>query len=103
MYGCEIVWPSPIGSAASEYATSRSSGGTKSSRGTRPIAASTRSSAIPRRWSCRSTIQARSSANTSGSLHRLRYGDAEVLEHAGRDVHDSPQLGAQAGGDHGDK
>src|SRR5215471_9164318 len=52
MYGCEIVWPSPIGSATSSYARRRSFSGTNSSRGTRSIAPSTRSSATSRR--CRS-------------------------------------------------
>src|SRR5947209_7944552 len=49
MYGWEIVWSPPIGSAASLYASSRSSSGTKSSRGTRSIAASTASAVMPRR------------------------------------------------------
>src|SRR5437763_13932850 len=92
MYGCEIVWPAPIGSAASAYAASRTSSGTKSSRGTRAMAASTRSSSMPRRRSCRSTIRARTSADTDRRLHRRRRRDAEVLEHGGSDVRDPVQL-----------
>src|SRR5947209_18616597 len=55
MYGCEIVWPWARASAASSYACERSSSGTNSSRGTRRIASSTRSSVTPRRTSCRTT------------------------------------------------
>src|SRR5437764_338811 len=58
MYGCEIVWPPPSGSAASAYASSRSSSGTKSSRGTRAIAASTASSATGRELDRRLAIEA---------------------------------------------
>ena len=45
-------------------AAARSRSGTNSSRGTAPIAASTRSSSISRRRSCRSTIEARRAAKS---------------------------------------
>jgi len=47
-HGCETVWPEPIGRAASSYASSRSSSGRNRARGTRAIAARTRSSTMPR-------------------------------------------------------
>ena len=47
--GCEIVCPAPIGSGMFSHASSRRSGGTKRSRGTSAIAASTRSSSTWRR------------------------------------------------------
>src|SRR5829696_6810610 len=56
MYGWEIVWPDPIGSAASSYARRRRSGGTNASRGTRSIASRTLVSAMSRPRSCSSTI-----------------------------------------------
>src|SRR6266566_4848193 len=96
MYGCEIVWPALIGSAASAYAASRRSSGTKSSRGTRAIAASTRSSSMPRRRSCHSTIVIRSSADTDRRLHRGGHRDSEMLEQSGSDVGDPVQLRADA-------
>src|SRR5581483_10856083 len=86
MYGCEIVCPSPIGSAASSYARLSSSGGTKSSRGTRSIAASTRSSAMPRARSWRSTI-ARRSATIGGDAH------AEEIADGRRDIRDAANVG----------
>src|SRR5213592_2546536 len=96
MYGCEIVWSAPIGRAASSYARSRSFSGTKSSRGTRSIAASTRSSttSLPRSWA--STIRLLASAVGSGGT-RERTGvcgrrDAEMLQHGGRDLHDRLRL-----------
>src|SRR3954453_6995407 len=98
MYGCEIVCSLPIGRAASAYAPSRRSSGTKSSRGTRPIAASTRSSSMPRRRSCDSTIPARSSADTRERLHRTRHRDTEVREHGRSDVRDPVQLGLEPDG-----
>ena len=67
--GCEIVCPCPIGRAPSSYACGRSSRGTKSSRGTRAIASRTRSSVIPRRRSCRSTMLARASATHAARAH----------------------------------
>src|SRR5579884_1049498 len=87
-----------MGSAASAYAASRRSGGRKRSRGTRPIAASTRSSPMPRRRSWASTMRARSSADTGRRLHRARGGDAEVLEHGGSDVGDPADLPPDADG-----
>src|SRR6187549_4090231 len=79
MNGWEMVWSSPIGSAASSYAYGATSTGTNSSRGTRPIAASTRSSAIPRARSWRSTIRARS-ADAREALRIRGWVDAEVRE-----------------------
>ena len=49
--GWEIVWPQPIGSGALSQASSRSSSGTKRSRGTAATASRTRSSATARRSS----------------------------------------------------
>src|SRR4051812_34283082 len=92
MYGCEIVCSAPIGSAASSYARACSSCGTNSSRGTRPIAASTRSSSMPRARSCCSTIAARS-ANA---------GVGEVLEHSGCDVGDALDRSFDADGEQWD-
>jgi hypothetical protein len=69
MYGCEIVWPSPIGNAASSYARGRSGSSTKSSRGTTSIALSTRSSTMSRPRSCASTIRRRRSrCSSSGGM-----------------------------------
>src|SRR6266516_43435 len=104
MYGWEIVWSPPMGSAASAYAPSRRCGGTKSSRGTRPIAASTRSSSMPRRRSCHSTIcalasaDARASADIDERLHRFRSSHAEVREHGRGNVRDPTDLGLEADG-----
>src|SRR5262245_54402298 len=67
MNGCEIVWPDPMGSAPSSYASPRMPSGTKSSRGTRAIASSTRSSEIPRCRSCRSTMARRSAAGSAAT------------------------------------
>src|SRR3712207_4995731 len=60
--GCDMVWPSPIATAPSRYAWPRASGGRKSSRGTSAIALRTRSSAMPRRRSWRSTMRSRRSS-----------------------------------------
>ena len=60
MYGCEIVWFSPIGSGWSPYARSRSASSTNRWRGIRRIASSTRGSVTPRRTSCSSTMRSRS-------------------------------------------
>src|SRR5579862_3560121 len=94
MYGWEIVWPAPIGRAASAYAPCRTSSGTKSSRGTRPIAASTRSSSIPRRRSCTSTIRYLASADTR---------DSEVVEHGRRHVGDPERQGVDTDGEKRDE
>src|SRR5690349_1833147 len=59
MYGCEIVWPSSIGSGESSYASPRIAAATKACRGMRPIASMTRASRMPRAASCRATIQPR--------------------------------------------
>ena len=59
MYGWLIVWPPPMGSGWSSYARSASPPKTKASRGTAPIAASTRSSLMLRLRSCSATIRAR--------------------------------------------
>src|SRR5581483_8330179 len=85
MYGCEIVCPQPIGSATSSYAYARSPGGTNSSRGTRPIAASTRSSSMPRARSWRSTISRRR-ASGGGEGSRMR---PEVRQDERRDADDA--------------
>src|SRR5712691_3294407 len=82
MYGWEIVWPSPIGSAASSYARARSSSGTNSSRGTRAMASSTRSSRMSRARSCSSTIQRRWSS-VSGDAGTC---DSELREQRVLDV-----------------
>src|SRR5215210_807074 len=60
IHGCDMVWPSPILTAPSRYARLRWSRGRKSSRGTAAMAASTRSSWIPRRRSWRATMRSRS-------------------------------------------
>src|ERR1051325_6008890 len=87
MYGCEIVWPSPMGRAASSKARRRSGSGTKSSRGTRPIARSTSSSTMSRARSWRATMSARSSSGRG-----MRGApDAEVAEHQRSDVDDPPR------------
>src|SRR5438105_3289170 len=85
MYGCEIVCPSPIGSAASSYARRRSDSGTNSSRGTRSIARSTFSSTMSRSRSCASTISRLRGARSSG---------IEVLECQRREIDDSARDGA---------
>src|SRR3954463_14897780 len=73
IHGCDIVCPSPIGSAPSAYASLRTASGRNSSRGTCSIAASTRSSSIPRGRSCRSTMRRRASVDVvpegSGVMH----------------------------------
>ena len=55
-----------MASGVSSYAWARSSGSTKRSRGTSPIAASTRSSTMPRPRSWRSTMCRRAAAKSSG-------------------------------------
>src|SRR5437867_2969732 len=60
-----MVCSSPIGSGWSPYARPRGASSTKRWRGTLRIAPSTRTSVIPRRSSCSSTICARTSANGS--------------------------------------
>src|SRR4051812_22095296 len=72
--GCDIVWPSPIGSAPSRYASPRTSSGRKRSRGTSIIARRTHSSSMPRRRSWRSTIRARRSAKPSVDVVPERFG-----------------------------
>src|SRR6267154_3039982 len=67
MYGCEMVWPSPMGSGASSYARPRNSAGTNSWRGTCAIAANTFSSLMWRRRICSSTIARRASAKFAGN------------------------------------
>src|SRR5436305_28674 len=67
MYGCDIVWPSPMVSGRSSYAICATSGETNSCRGTRAIAASTRSSRMSRARSWVSTICSRCWLNWSGS------------------------------------
>src|SRR4051794_28729258 len=99
MYGCEIVWPSPIGSAASSYARSRSSSGTNCSRATRVIAASTRSSETSRTRSCRSTIRCRSGSTRERSRVRRRL-DAEVAQDRRRDVAERLGDRVEADGEH---
>src|SRR4051812_3121869 len=98
MYGYEIVWPCPIGSAASAYARRRSAVGTNDSRGTLAIASSTRSSSISRARSCRSTICRR-----SGGIRVRGDLDAKVLERERREVDDSPRLGLEPDGQHRDQ
>src|SRR5436309_913248 len=86
MYGCEIVWPWPMGRAASSYARRRSRSGTKSSRGTHSIARSTSSSTMSRARSWRSTISRRASASSSGGI-----GDAEMPQRERSQVRDPPR------------
>src|SRR5260370_1227637 len=57
--GWEIVWPLPIGSGASSYASAARWGGRNHSRGTHAIAASTRRSRIPRLASWLATMRRR--------------------------------------------
>src|SRR5438105_5403662 len=99
MYGCEIVWSAPIGSAASSYARSRNSSGTNSSRGTRAIASSTRSSSIPRARSWCSTMAFRLEAVSDNTLKRLRVRgslDAKVRQHRRHHVGDARGRGIDA-------
>src|SRR5881398_3526480 len=104
MYGCEIVCPPPIGRAASSYAWRRSSGGTKSSRGTRSIAARTRSSTMSRSrsWCC--TIADRSASSDGTSERPLVRGrlQAEVLDHRRGDVDDGLRRSVDADCQHRD-
>ena len=66
MYGCETVWPCGERQRARPRRRARAArSGTKSSRGTRAIAASTRSSSMPRRRSCRSIQAAPASRGTA--------------------------------------
>src|SRR4051812_41612935 len=90
MYGWEMVCPDPIGSAASAYARCRSSGGTKSSRGTRSIACRTRSSTTSRARSCSSTMARRSGSKS----------DTKVRQHERREVDDAPRLALDPGEQH---
>src|SRR4051794_2209823 len=98
MYGWEIVWSAPIGSAASSYAWRRNSSGTKSSRGTRAIAAKTRSSSIPRARSWYSTIALLSGNVLKRPCVRGRL-DAEMREHGGHHVGDARRRGVDADGE----
>src|SRR5439155_688444 len=103
MYGWEIVCPPPIGSAASSYARSRSESGTNSSRGTRSIAARTRSSATSRLRSCSSTICRRSSLGSGGTRERTRIRgrlQVEVLQDGRRDLDDRLRLCVEADRQH---
>ena len=106
MYGCEIVWPSPIGTAASSYERARSPSGTKSSRGTLAIASRTCSSSMPRARSWRSTIVVRTDAQGSDGMrgrrdaHRLRHVDAEVCEHRRRHLGDAGRRRVDSHGQH---
>ena len=77
MYGCEIVWPAPIGSGSLRYADEASVSGTKRCRGTSRIAAMTRSAKrsrpVSRRVACAidaisATIWRRSRANNSSMV-----------------------------------
>src|SRR3990172_7810508 len=66
--GWEMVWPDPIGSGSFSYALLRSSGGTNSSRGTRRIASSTRSSLI-----CQRIAAMRAARSSSAMAHAHPY------------------------------
>src|SRR4051812_45853026 len=102
MYGCEIVWPRPIGSAASAYASERSPSDTKSSRGTLSIARKTRSSTMSRPRSCTSTI-ARRASSASGCTRELlrvrRRLDAEMPQGQRREISDPAWRGVEPDGD----
>src|SRR5437773_196517 len=80
MYGCEIVWPAPIGSAASSYARKRNCSGTNRSRGTRAIAWSTRSSRMSRARSCSSTIRRRLNSNSGDDTCDSEPREQSVLD-----------------------
>src|SRR3954467_14981375 len=96
IHGCDIVCPSPIPTAPPRYASSRDSGGRKRSRGTSAIAASTRSSSIPRPRSCRSTIRWRAdSVDVVPERVRLMHHD---LAAAGRDQAGPLELREEAAG-----
>src|ERR1700722_6504937 len=71
VYGCEIVWPSPIGSGLSAYASFRNGGGTNSWRGTAAIASRTRGEETPRLRICVSIIARRSAADGSKGIFVL--------------------------------
>ena len=61
MYGCEIVWPCPIGSAVSSYARLESASSTNKWRGTLRMRSSTASFVMPcsrRRAISRSRVRA---------------------------------------------
>src|SRR5215204_6831194 len=100
MYGWEIVWPDPIGSAASSYARRRRLGGTNASRGTRSIASRTLVSAMSRPRSCSSTILR---SRISGCAGIRRSLDPEVPEDERRDAGDLPRRFLGAHGEHGDE
>ena len=104
MYGWEIVCPAPIGRAASSYARPARPFGTKSSRGTRAIASSTRSSRTSRLLSWYATIWRRSSCGSGNAREpgrRIRRRpNAKVLENRGRDVDDRLRLGVEADRQH---
>jgi len=105
MYGCDIVWPKPIGRAASSYARARSSGGRKSSRGTRSIAASTRSSWMPGRGAG-TRHPPPGFGRISGMRERPRVDgrlDPEVPQDRGRDVGDPRGRSGEADREHGDE
>src|SRR5262245_60161818 len=99
MYGCDIVWPAAIRSAASSYAWSRASAGRKASRGTRSMAASTRSSEMSRVRSCSATIVRRASAK-SGDTSGRRGLDPEAARDGGSDIDDARRRRAGADGEH---
>src|SRR5947208_15337309 len=77
--GCDIVCPSPIGSAPSSYAAPRSDMGRNASRGISSIAARTRSSSIPRPRNCRSTIWRRASVDVVPEGSRVMHDDLATL------------------------
>src|SRR4051794_12366989 len=95
MYGCEIVWPKPIGSAASSKARRRSRLPTKASRGTRSSAWRTSSSTMSRPRSWCSTISRRARSGSSGRIgERPRIGGQphpEVRERERGHVRDAPR------------
>ena len=68
MYGWEIVCPSPMERGSSAYARCRLSFGTKRCRGTSSITESTRSSRIPRRRICSSTMRRRRTVPLTRSI-----------------------------------
>ena len=94
MYGCEIVWPAPIGSAASSYARGRSGSGTKQlARDRAHRVEHARRRAMSRARSCCVTIRWREETGSNGpaASRRLRVrrrADPEVRERGRREVDD---------------
>src|SRR2546426_1969276 len=96
MKGCEIVWPFPMGSGASSYASSARWGGRNHSRGSHAIVASTRPSRMPRAADRKSTRLNSSHLVISYAVFCLKKkknakSDTLDLPIAGREDHSTAQ------------